>query len=193
MSIILLDIGNVLVSVDFTAFCRGALPSGSVDGQALCDKYCQGELKSRFDRGMIAPFDYLAMIEGDRLIQNSKTSDIRAKWQNIFTPVQGADRGVELLEKEHRIWIMSDTDPLHFTFLLNTVPLLRGRERYYLSYEHGFLKSSQEAFMHVLSDSGLPAEEFLLIDDRHENCIAASETGIRSIQFTSWKETLGKV
>lgn len=193
MSTILLDIGNVLVSVDFLSFCRGVLPDGSADEQSICQKYCQGELKSRFDRGMIAPYDYMAMISADPATQSSCSLEIRVKWQNIFTPMLGAEYGVEILGREHRLWIMSDTDPLHFLFLLNNFPLLKGRERYYLSYEHGVLKNSPEAFRNLLSDSGVPAEEFLLIDDRPENCKAASEAGIRSIRFTSWPETLAAI
>jgi len=193
MSIILLDIGNVIVSVDFLSFCRGFSSCGSGDEESLFQKYCLGDLKSRFERGMISPYDYLAMIGSDSMTAGTDLREIRVKWQNIFAAMDGADQGVELLGKKHRIWIMSDTDPLHFAFLLNNFPLLRGRERYYLSYEHGFLKQSPEAFRHVLSDSGLPAEEFLLIDDRPENCKAASEAGIRSIRFTSWPEILAAI
>jgi glucose-1-phosphatase len=190
MSIILLDIGNVIVSVDFLAFCRGIVSDGRSEVQSIYRKYCHGELKERFDRGMIAPQDYISMIGRDPMTKISHPAAIRELWQNIFTPMKGADMGVEVLGKDHRIWIMSDTDPLHFTFLLKRFPLLRQRERYFLSYEHGFLKNSREAFMHVLIESGCEASEFVLIDDKAENCSAAAEVGIRSIRFNSWSETL---
>lgn len=190
MSIILLDIGNVIVSVDFLRFCKGVLSDGSSDLQAVFRKYCEGELKMKFEQGIIAPLDYLCMIGRDSLTGSMSHGEIREMWQDVFSPKEGAAVGVETISREHKLWIMSDTDPLHFAFLLTKYPLLRERERYYLSYEHGFLKSSPEAFEYVLNDSGISAHEFILIDDKQENCRAAESVGIKSIQFESWPETI---
>ena len=190
MSIILLDIGNVIAAVDFFRFCKGVLSDSFSDPQAVYMKYCQGELKTKFDQGIIAPLDYLCMIGRDSLTGNMSHGEIRERWQDVFSPMEGAEEGVETLSRERRLWIMSDTDPLHFAFLLTRYPLLRERERYYLSYEHGFMKSSPEAFQHVLDDTGIAAQEFLLIDDKPENCRAAESVGIKSIRFASWPETI---
>jgi HAD superfamily hydrolase (TIGR01509 family) len=190
MSIILLDIGNVVASVDFLRFCRGVVSDEASDLQAVFRKYCEGGLKTKFDQGIIEPLDYLSMIGRDSLTGNMSHGEIREQWQNVFSPLEGAAEGVETLCREHRLWIMSDTDPLHFFHLLNNYPFLRGRERYYLSYEHGFMKSTPEAFEHVLHDSGLSAHEFVLIDDKFENCRSAEEAGIKSIRFETWPETI---
>ena len=190
MSIILLDIGNVIAAVDFFRFCKGVLSDSFSDPQAVYMKYCQGELKTKFDQGIIAPLDYLCMIGRDSLTGNMSHGEIRERWQDVFSPMEGAEEGVETLSRERRLWIMSDTDPLHFAFLLTRYPLLRERERYYLSYENGFMKSSPEAFQHVLDDTGIAAQEFILIDDKPENCRAAESVGIKSIRFASWPETI---
>ena len=190
MSIILLDIGNVIVSVDFLRFCRGVLSDSTSDLQAVYRKYCGGELKMKLEQGIIPPLDYLCMIGRDSLTGNMSHGEIRERWQDVFSPMEGAEEGVEILSREHKLWIMSDTDPLHFAFLLTKYPLLRERDRYYLSYEHGFMKSSPEAFQHVLNDSGLAAHEFILIDDKPENCRAAESVGIKSIRFETWPETI---
>ena len=114
---------------------------------------------------------------------------IKQYWQDIFEPLEGAVEAVRFLREMHSLWIMSDTDPLHFTFLLNNYPLLRSAERYYLSFEHGRMKSSVEAFSHVLG-SGRSADEFILIDDKAVNGASASTAGIRTILFQSWSDTL---
>jgi FMN phosphatase YigB (HAD superfamily) len=191
MSIILLDIGNVIASVDFLRFCRGVvLSDSSSDLQAVYRKYCQGELKIKFDQGIIAPLDYLCMIGRDSLTGNMSHGEIRERWQDVFSPMEGVEECVVALCRDHKLWIMSDTDPLHFAFLLTRYPLLRERERYYLSYEHGFLKSSPEAFQHVLNDTGIAADEFILIDDKPVNCSSAASVGIKSIRFATWPETI---
>ena len=92
--------------------------------------------------------------------------------------------------RNHRVWIMSDTDPLHFTHLLNTLPVLRTAERYWLSFERGYLKRESEAFQELLSVSGRDDGEFVLIDDREDNCRSAASSGIRAIRFRNWSQAL---
>ena len=190
MSIILLDIGNVLVSVDFLAFCRDVALDPVSGAQEIYRKYCTGELKEKLETGLISPFEYLDVIARDPHSRTIPLHELKHRWQNIFALQKGALDAVRQLKQEHSVWIMSDTDPLHFTFLLNNYPLLRGADRYYLSYEHGNMKYSVDAFVHVLESSGRGADEFILIDDKSENCASASKAGIESILFQNWEDTL---
>ncbi len=190
MSIILLDIGNVLVTVDFMRFCRAVARDPVAGADEVFLKYCSGEFKDKLETGWVAPLEYLAVIASDPLVRAMPLPDIRHRWQDIFELLDGAVEAVELLRQSHSLWIMSDTDPLHFTFLLNHYPLLRNADRYYLSFEHGKMKTTVDAFTYMLESSGRTADEFLLIDDKAVNCASASQAGIKSLQFQSWPETL---
>jgi len=190
MSIILLDIGNVLVTVDFMRFCRAIAIDPIAGADEIFRKYCVGELKEQFETGWIAPLDYLAIIARDPLVKAMSLQQLKLYWQDIFEPLEGAIEAVKLLQERYSIWIMSDTDPLHFTFLLNHYPLLRKADRYYLSFEHGQMKTGVAAFSHVLKSSGRRADEFILIDDKALNCASASQVGIRSIEFRNWQDAL---
>ena len=190
MSIILLDIGNVLVTVDFMRFCRAVAIDLNAGPEEIFRKYCTGELKEKLETGWIGPLEYLALIASDSQVKAMPMNVLKQHWQDIFKPLEGAVEAVSFLGEKHSLWIMSDTDPLHFTFLLNNYPLLRSADRYYLSFEHGMMKTSVEAFMHVLDSSGRTTDKFVLIDDKAVNCASASTAGIRSIVFQSWPDTL---
>jgi len=190
MSIILLDIGNVLVTVDFMSFCRAVAIDLNAGPEEIFRRYCTGELKEKLETGWIGPLEYFAMIARDLQAKAMPLQEIKQHWQDIFEPLEGAVEAVRLLGEKYSLWIMSDTDPLHFTFLLNNYPLLRGADRYYLSFEHGMMKTSVGVFTHVLDSSGRSADEFVLIDDKAVNCASASQAGIRSIQFQNWPDTL---
>lgn len=190
MGIILLDIGNVLVSVDFMPFCRVVCRDAESGAERLMERYCQGELKDRHDTGRIASFDYLDMIAADPLTRDLPRCQLRLAWQDIFTLLPGSEAAVGQLRQRHELWIMSDTDPLHFAFLLDRFPLLRTMDRYLLSYEHGWLKRSPEAFRYALELAGRDASGLLLIDDRQVNIDSCRSVGIDSILFRSWRETL---
>jgi HAD superfamily hydrolase (TIGR01509 family) len=190
MAIILLDIGNVLLSVDFEPFCRSAAHGipGAYDN--LWHRYCDGPLKERLDRGLAAPGEFLGMLADDPETADMPPAFFRRAWQRIFTPVQGSADAVRRLRERHQTWIMSDTDPLHFAHLLDTYPLLRGHDRYFLSYEHGLLKRDTAAFRHVLESSGRAPGEFVLIDDRPANIAACRQAGMGAILFDSWPHVL---
>jgi HAD superfamily hydrolase (TIGR01509 family) len=190
MSIILLDIGNVLVTVDFPGFCRDVAVDPVSGAQEIYQKYCIGELKDKLETSVIAPREYLDVIARDPHSRTMPLHELKHRWQHIFKLLEGAAEAFKLIKEKHSVWIMSDTDPLQFTFLLNNYPLLRGVDRYYLSFEHGHMKKSAAAFEHVLESSGRRADEFVLIDDKAENCASALTVGIKSILFSNWQDTL---
>ena len=185
----MLDIGNVIVDVNFSVFCD-QVAERSGDEADIYDKFCIGSFKEDFDSGRVSISGFLKTLRGDPLVRNISVKEIRNAWQDIFSLTPGCSEGINLLKKRYRVWIMSDTDPLHFTFLLNTFPVLHAMERYYVSYEHGFLKNSPEAFRHVLQTSAIGAAELLLIDDKAENCEACRSEGIGSIRFTGWNDII---
>ncbi|NTV06502.1 MAG: haloacid dehalogenase [Chlorobiaceae bacterium] len=187
MGIILLDIGNVIVDVDFGAFCRAVSRDGEEGAEAIFSRYCISEEKLLFDKGLIAPLDYLGMMAGDPEIRSMPLNELEAAWQNIFTLKEGVAKAIGRLREKHAIWIMSDTDPLHFSFLLNNFPVLKQAERYLLSFEHGYLKREPEFFRELLAaEPERDAREFILIDDREENCRCAEACGIRTHLFIDW-------
>ena len=186
-TIILLDIGNVIVDVDFTTFCANvAAETGNVD--AIFRKYCAGALKEKLDKGMIAPKTFLEQMAADPLLRKKSVHELKDAWQSVFSLKESVTEGIARLQRGNHLWIMSDTDPLHFTALLNRFPILRTMDRFFLSFEHGFLKHSSLAFLHVLQSTGVSPDDLILIDDKAENCRAAESAGIGSIHFTDWHD-----
>ncbi|KUL30290.1 haloacid dehalogenase [Chlorobium limicola] len=190
MSVVLLDIGNVLVDVDFMVFCRNVSRHGESGVLELYGRYCVSEFKHLFDKGAIAPIDYLETIAGDPETRPMTIQELKTAWQDIFFPKKEAPDSVREIMRSHRVWIMSDTDPLHFTALLNILPVLRTAERYLLSFEHGYLKREPGAFHELLSCSGQNAKQFVLIDDREDNCRCAESCGIKAVHFRDWRQAL---
>jgi FMN phosphatase YigB (HAD superfamily) len=190
MSIILLDIGNVIVSVDFEPFCRAASRDGTTGPGRIRNRYCDSALKDRLDRGMVAPGEFLGMLAEDPETVDMPLPFFRNAWQRIFTPVPGSEEGIASLREHHEIWIMSDTDPLHFAYLIDAYPVMRGHDRYFLSYEHGLLKRDAEAFLHVLGNSVHDPGQFILVDDRSVNIESCRRVGMEGILFSNWSEVL---
>ncbi|NTU98202.1 MAG: haloacid dehalogenase, partial [Chlorobiaceae bacterium] len=106
----------------------------------------------------------------------------------------GVAEAAARLQQRHTLWIMSDTDPLHFVYLLDNIPVLKLATRFWLSYEHGWLKRESEAFREVLAaEADRPASDFILLDDREDNCRSAESCGIAAHRFTAWPRALDAV
>jgi FMN phosphatase YigB (HAD superfamily) len=194
MGIVLLDIGNVIVDVDFLRFCMSVSPDGESGAEKLFLRYCASEEKNRFDRGLAAPGEFISGMARDPDIKLMPTFELKMSWQDIFSLKEGSSDAVDQIRQKHRVWIMSDTDPLHFAFLINSFKVLKLAERYFLSYEHGWLKRQPQAFREVLAAAkGKPASDFILLDDRQENCRSAESCGIRAHRFTTWPRALDAV
>jgi FMN phosphatase YigB (HAD superfamily) len=190
MGIMLLDIGNVLVRFDFMSFCRKVSRNGETGAQTIRSRFCAGERKELLDTGRFPPQEYLELIAADPLTLEMPIEQLRLAWQDIFEVMPGSKEAVAVLRQHHELWIMSDTEPLHFAFLIDRFPLLREMDRFFLSFEHGHLKHSPEAFYSVLATSGRQASEFMLIDDRQINIDSAARAGVAGILFRNWAEVL---
>ncbi len=190
--VILLDIGNVIINVNFGAFCSAVAISPEAE-KTVHQKFCTGSLLEDFNKGAVAVVDFLETVLADPVVRTMTAHELKSAWQRIFSLKEGALEGIGRLKERFTVWIMSDTDPLHFTFILNTFPVMRTLDRYFLSYEHGSLKNSPDAFRHILDTTDSEACELLLIDDKPENCSTSKNAGIESIQFTSWNDTLEKL
>ncbi|ARM31558.1 HAD family hydrolase [Prosthecochloris sp. HL-130-GSB] len=192
MTTVLLDIGNVIVNVDFLRFSSRVARSGS-HVQCVHDRFCTGEVKDAFDRGQVSSESFLQYLIDDDCTAELSTEEACLAWQSIFSLVDGAREGVRYLRERYAVWFMSDTDPLHARWLLDQYDLFQGAEGFLFSYRHGALKTESAAFTHALQATGCPPEQLLLIDDKSENGRVCSMSGIGFLDFRSWNDTIARL
>jgi len=91
------------------------------------------------------------------------------------------------LKEKCRMFLLSNTNEIHWKHvwkLQHTYfndELERLFDRFFLSYEMGMMKPSEEIFNAVLREAGIKAEETLFIDDSHKNCKAAEKLGFHTL------------
>lgn len=190
MKIVLLDIGNVLVNVDFSRFNLHLEDKVLGNDLAVVEQYCNGKYKQQLDRGLITPRAFFKQLACDLQAEEFEWESICRYWSDIFSEIPGSVESVAKLQNNYNVWIASDTDPVHFNFLLNHFPVLKQASRFYLSYISGSMKNSPEFFQWILNQHDLVADQFILIDDKEENCRSAELCGMSSILFEDWESTL---
>ncbi|MGR8979128.1 MAG: haloacid dehalogenase [Gammaproteobacteria bacterium] len=190
MKVILLDVGNVVLNVDFSVFCNSLSGGDAEKGSRLYNKYCKGQLKEAFDSGNLSSSEFFRMAALEANDSAIDVDEVKRYWVKIFSEIEGSNNAIEQLKENFSIWIVSDTDPIHSNFFLNEYPILKQVERCYFSYSIGKLKSDPGFFDYVLQSSGREPSDFFLIDDKAVNCQSATSKGIDFDLFTDWKTTL---
>jgi HAD superfamily hydrolase (TIGR01509 family) len=83
------------------------------------------------------------------------------------------------------LWIISNTNKLHFDFLRDRFPFFGFFKGFVLSHEVGAMKPDPRIFREALARAGSKASESLFVDDQLVNVEAARELGIEAFQFLS--------
>lgn len=107
-------------------------------------------------------------------------------WNHTFTLTPLIEESViEDLAGKFQMLVLSDTNELHFEFILENFPILRHFHDFVLSYKIGALKPSEEIFRAAIEKANCRAEECFFTDDILTNVEAAKKVGINAVQFVS--------
>lgn len=89
----------------------------------------------------------------------------------------------KLHEKKYVLSLLSNTDPWHFEFCEQTIPLLQKFDRKFLSYDLKMKKPDAEIFLTVVNILGTKPEQCLFIDDSEKNVASAKSLNFQAIIF----------
>jgi HAD superfamily hydrolase (TIGR01509 family) len=182
LSVIVFDLGRVLVDLDFDAFPRllgfersHASPSAKSSIERLAIQYETGKITTELF------FNSL----DDILHHKFRREELLNAWNAIIGEENSAIAPiVDAVQLHYRTAILSNTSPTHFQKALDTLPTLRKFSKRYLSYEIGAMKPDLAVYRHVIENLNVDPSTILFIDDISENIIAAQQCGMVGVLFT---------
>ena len=180
-SVILFDLGRVLVNIDFDAFPRGlGLAPEHANPE---DRRSVGQLVVQYETGRIATDAFLrklAALLGGRYSEERLLN----AWNAIIQEDNAAIAPiVEEVQSRYRTAVLSNTSPTHFQKALAESRLLKRFTKHYLSYQIGAMKPDPAVFEYVIRDLAVQPGEVVFIDDIAENVAAANKQGLVGIIF----------
>jgi putative hydrolase of the HAD superfamily len=186
---LIFDLGGVIININFDltmqalqAFApeQHSLGQGAYLGKAPCFY--------EYETGQLSDEAFLEALAATYRLQASK-AELRKAWNALLLDIPAAR--IELLrhlERSHRLFLLSNTNPLHFKEVEHILEAATGVarlsdlfEQVHLSYEMGLAKPEAEIYQEVLRLNGLKAEESLFIDDSPANIAAAAALGIHTL------------
>jgi putative hydrolase of the HAD superfamily len=109
-------------------------------------------------------------------------------WNDIFTEDQGVSKIIRSLKGKKKLGLISNTNPLHFEYILLKFPVIHIFDKWILSHEAGFKKPAVEIFQKAIEWASVEPEKILLIDDMKKHVDVAVSLGMRSIHFVSARQ-----
>ncbi|MGZ3536335.1 MAG: HAD family hydrolase, partial [Thermodesulfobacteriota bacterium] len=137
-----------------------------------------------FDLGKVSPREFFQAIK-ERLDLSVSFDEFVQIWCNIFVEDQEVTKIILSLKRNWRLGLVSNTDPLHFNYILSKFPVMRTFDKWILSYEVGFKKPAVQIFRKAIEWASVKPEKILYIDDAKEYVEVAGSLGIQSIHFIS--------
>jgi FMN phosphatase YigB (HAD superfamily) len=181
----LLDLGKVLIGIDFRPFGDKMLKLTGLGYEPLREAIMADGLSHQFETGRIAEKEFHAEI-CRRVGAAIPWDEFKAAWNSIFIPEPLlSDALVSRLAQQRPLWALSNTNALHFDYIRRHFPILRHFTGFVLSFEVGCAKPQPEIFHAALERAGVEPGGALFIDDLGPNVEAARGLGINAFQFLS--------
>jgi glucose-1-phosphatase len=178
------DLGNVLIKVDHGRFCRRLGDAAGVSPAEVYAAVFDSGLEPEYDTGRLSSREFYRAV--CRLFHiHPPFPRFCEWWQDVFDPMEGMDAVVEALARRYPLFLLSNTNALHFSYIFRTLPLVRRLRRFILSYRVGGRKPEPAIYQALIREMARPPEECLFIDDKAPFVEAARIQGLTAWQFST--------
>jgi glucose-1-phosphatase len=188
---IIFDLGNVLVGVDFEKPMKKLLSEGVSKNRY--NSFFKKKIGNKYECGIINTNEFLdsAYRSFGKIVPKKK---IRSIFKDMFFEFPEMKKFLENISESEkfRLFLLSNTSPLHFNYIKRKFGYVNLIESFILSYRIKMVKPDCGVYKLVLNKYKMKPEETLFIDDLKENCESAEKFGIQIILFRNYKDFLKK-
>jgi len=190
IEVILFDLGNVILPFNHYQIAEKLLPFVQMrefrDPQKIFSylfDWKSGAINS-FDEGKLSPQEFFQSLKESLKLSISFDAFVPI-WDHIFVEDREVSEIIRSLKGKWRLGLLSNTDSLHFEYIVSTFPVVSELEKWILSYEVGFKKPHPRIFQKAIEWASVEPERILFIDDTQGHVEAAVSLGMQGIQFIS--------
>ncbi len=188
--LIIFDLGKVILDFSHLKIAEG-LSGYSKDkryqdpGNMLEEMFLNGRgVIGRYDNGDMTTDELFSYVKESFGLSISFLQFKRI-WTEIFTENKGMGDLIERLKKDFTLFLLSNTNELHFTYIKERFPVVHKFDRWVLSYQTRLSKPDPEIYRLALSQAGVTPEEAIFIDDTAGHVRGARSVGIHAVEFKS--------
>lgn len=194
---LLLDLGGVLIDVDYRASARAFAALGHTGFDALYDKAKQDHLFDAFETGSLPPAGFRDRIR-ELLGAPMADAEVDACWNAMLGTIPSERiRLVQRLKERYQVLLLSNTNAIHVRAFEAIIARTNGIGDFkalfhgaWYSCEMGLRKPDAGAFHHVLSRHGADPSRTLFIDDSIQHVHGARAAGLHALHLDLEQEDI---
>jgi len=192
---IIFDLGGVLLNINPLLSMSEFIKISGLDQKELTKRLLSENIFKKFETGRLNDTQFRSEL---CRIMNIKASDseIDRAWNILLLDFpQPRVELLKLLRKNYRVYLLSNTNSIHFEHYTREfyekygISMIDLFERVFVSHEIGIHKPDAGIYTHVLTNAEINASETLLIDDTIINIEAAALQGIKGIHINGMDVT----
>ncbi|MFB6290319.1 MAG: HAD family hydrolase [Candidatus Bipolaricaulia bacterium] len=181
---VIFDMGGVIFPFDHMISCRKLSGYCRYEPKAIYDQIVDSELKDLFNRGQITPEEFYRKATNMLKLEDISFDKFLEIWSNIFQRSKEVWQLISALKhKGVSLYLLSNTDKVHFEHLENKYQLSQLFDAFILSFKTGKVKPEPKIFREAIEKINLPPKDLIFIDDTKENVVSACNLNLNSIHF----------
>lgn len=190
---IIFDVGCVLVDFDWKGYIDGfGFP------EEKKEKIIQATFKSSVwnerDRGLYDEEKYVRQCIALAPEYEEEIKEVMRRSPETIHRMPYAETWVKYLKSRgYHLYVLSNYSRYMVERNKKKMPFLKYMDGVIFSCDVRMIKPEKEIYEEILRRFDLNAEESVFIDDRKENCQAAENVGIRTVEFQNFKQAAGQL
>ncbi|HTL47348.1 MAG TPA: HAD family phosphatase [Verrucomicrobiae bacterium] len=186
---VIFDLGNVLLNFDARRSALRFSKECKVSVTRAWTHFFTSKTEKAYTRGEITCRQFYEHArEVLKMPVDFKT--FKHYWNDIFWENEGMDDLLADLSKRYPLYLISNTNKMHFDHIKKNFKILRHFKKTYPSHEVGARKPDVIIYERVLAKIGYKPEETVFVDDKREFIKGAKEAGMNGIIFRSKKQLI---
>ena len=145
-------------------------------------------LVNPYEEGLMSSVDFFAKLR-EKYKLELEFEEFQDIWNIIFEEnAEVNDIIIHLKNKGFTIFLLSNTNELHFSYIMERYPIVHSLDEWILSYEVGAKKPKQKIYDTIFERTDTARSEVLYIDDVAEYVEAAKTYGLQGLVFKNAKD-----
>ncbi len=193
---VLFDLGNVILPFDLSRLAGRLKMYSKLSVDEIIANLWNDEIANTFETGMMAPQEYFAHATRVCGFEGLSYEHFVPIFNDIFVEDQEVKDLIGRLGKKYRMGLISNINPIHVPYVIQTCDTLKAFERLWFSNIERVRKPDPAIYRLALDHFDVAPSEALFIDDMPVNIDSARKIGINGVVFKSaglLKEELTKL
>ena len=181
---VIFDMGNVLLHYDATRACKRFAKACGASFLKLWLHFFTSPIEKAYTRGEISSREfYKHSLKVFKL--HVGYEEFKKYWNEIFWVNEGIEKILTRLKPRYPLYVISNTNDLHYEYILKEFPILRHFKEIFPSHKVGARKPDALIYRKVLKKIKYKPEETVFVDDVPKFVRGARKVGMHAVRFRS--------